>query len=63
MRVEVDPTRCDGVGMCAYLAPDAIALDRWGFPLLPRAPRSGAGGAALERAIAGCPRSALRRVD
>ena len=31
----LDPTACDGRGLCADAAPGLIALDEWGFPLLP----------------------------
>jgi ferredoxin len=30
----VDPTACDGHGICAQLFPEGIALDDWGFPLI-----------------------------
>ena len=26
---------CDGVGVCAHLAPDLVELDRWGYPMIP----------------------------
>ena len=34
----VDWTRCDGHGLCAQLLPSRIALDEWGFPILPEQP-------------------------
>jgi ferredoxin len=30
----VDPTACDGHGVCAELFPERVVLDRWGFPLV-----------------------------
>ncbi len=30
----LDPTTCDGRGLCHYAAPDLIELDEWGYPLL-----------------------------
>jgi ferredoxin len=30
----LDATSCDGVGMCALVAPDMITLDAWGFPVI-----------------------------
>jgi ferredoxin len=33
-RLRVDPTACDGIGMCAHLAPDLIVLDTWGYPII-----------------------------
>ncbi len=56
----VDPVACDGIGMCAHLAPDLIALDRWGFPVLPEGRIEGADTRAALRAVRGCPRKALR---
>ena len=58
-RVIVNPVACDGVGMCAVLAPDAVSLDPWGFPIVSTDPLNGAGRAAAARAVAGCPRRAL----
>ena len=58
-RLRLDPIACDGVGMCAHLAPSLISLDPWGFPLLadgglgPREQRE------AQRAVNGCPRRAL----
>jgi ferredoxin len=55
----VDPTACDGHGICAQLFPEGIALDDWGFPLI--------GGEVAEehlvharRAQSACPALALR---
>lgn len=31
----LNPTICDGRGMCHDAAPDLIELDEWGYPLLP----------------------------
>lgn len=33
--LHLDPIRCDGRGLCNDIAPDLIALDEWGYPLLP----------------------------
>ncbi len=32
--LRIDPSLCDGVGICAHLAPDLIALDSWGYPII-----------------------------
>ena len=32
--LRIDPSVCDGVGICAHLAPDLIALDSWGYPII-----------------------------
>jgi len=57
--LRVDPVMCEGIGMCAHVAPRLIGLDAWGYPLLSRHPlrdnevRSAAAG------VAACPRRAL----
>ena len=33
-RLVLDPTACDGHGVCAELLPEGIALDDWGFPII-----------------------------
>jgi ferredoxin len=59
----VDPTMCDGHGLCAELLPERIRLDPWGYPII--AP----GEVPLpllehaQRAVAWCPRLALHLVD
>lgn len=57
--VRVDPIQCVGIGMCAHLAPGVVALDTWGFPVLPRTPLSGRELAAARTAASACPRRAL----
>ena len=32
--LRIDPSLCDGVGICAHLAPDVVALDSWGYPII-----------------------------
>jgi ferredoxin len=59
--LRIDPSVCDGVGICAHLAPDLVTVDSWGYPIL----RPGVLGSASERrqadaAVAACPRRALR---
>ncbi len=34
MRLHLDPTHCDGFGICAQILPEVITLDEWGFPIL-----------------------------
>lgn len=59
-RVTIDWSRCDGHGLCAYLVPELIQLDRYGFPVV-------LGGDVptwmerdVQRAVAMCPALALR---
>ena len=34
MKLELDPTYCDGRAVCAQLLPELVVLDEWGFPIL-----------------------------
>jgi ferredoxin len=63
LRLVVDPVACDGHGLCAELFPEAVTLDRWGYPVID-------GGAVhpsllghAERAVIACPRLALHLVE
>lgn len=58
--VRIDRSRCTGVGICARLAPAAISLDPWGYPLIDV--ESDTDIRQLQRAIRGCPRGALQLV-
>ncbi len=58
-RLRVDPIACDGVGMCAHLAPGVVRLDSWGYPRVPDRPLTGTDRDLAARAVAGCPRRAL----
>ena len=57
--LQLDAASCDGVGMCALVAPDVVTLDRWGFPVV-----DDAAAASLTRqaraAARACPHRALR---
>jgi len=59
----LNPTICDGRGMCHDAAPDLIELDEWGYPLLPggglRADLTKAQLKAAEEATHACPVLAL----
>ena len=59
----VDPIKCTGIGMCAFVAPELVELDEWGFPILPSEPVVGRDARAAERAVAGCARRALLLVE
>ena len=59
-RLNVDIVRCDGHGICAWLFPDGVDLDGWGFPLIEPAPLETARQLrAAKRAVRACPRQAL----
>jgi ferredoxin len=62
-RLEVDPVACDGVGLCAHLAPAVVQLDRWGYPVIPVTALSRPQERRANRAVRGCPRRALAIVD
>jgi ferredoxin len=59
VRLRVDPIRCDGFGHCAELAPELIALDEWGYPILTPEPLDATGRSLASTVIAQCPRKAL----
>lgn len=59
MRIAIDPAACDGLGMCAHLAPEVIETDPWGYPVLSDLEIEGSAADQAQRAIRGCPRRAL----
>ena len=59
-RIVVDWTACDGRGLCAELLPELVSRDEWGFPLIPDPAVPASLLDHAERAIAACPRLALR---
>jgi ferredoxin len=61
-RVTLDPTVCDGHGLCAALFPEGIALDDWGYPLILEAGMAPADEVHARRAVSACPALALRLV-
>jgi ferredoxin len=58
-RLRVDPIACQGIAICAHLAPDLIRLDSWGFPITAVHGLSQREERKAGRAVAGCPRHAL----
>lgn len=57
--MRVNPVLCEGIGMCAHLAPDLITIDPWGFPILPRGALTPAQVRSARKAFQGCPKRAL----
>lgn len=58
--LNVDMVRCDGHGICAWIFPDRVDLDEWGFALVDPAPiASSRQLRAARRAVRACPRRAL----
>ena len=59
-RLRIDPSVCDGVGICAHLAPDLVTIDSWGYPVVSADPLDRRGDLRQARAaVAACPRRAL----
>jgi ferredoxin len=57
--LRVDPLACDGIGICAHLAPDLVAVDSWGYPIVPRDALGKRALRQAQTAVTGCPRRAL----
>ncbi len=63
VRIVVDPTMCDGHGLCAELLPERIHLDRWGYPIVDGAELPLSLRDHAKRAVDACPRLALHLVE
>lgn len=57
--LRVNPIACTGHGVCAELLPEFIAMDPWGFPIVPRAELDDELLDLARRAVAACPVLAL----
>jgi ferredoxin len=58
--LRIDPSVCDGVGICAHLAPDLVTVDSWGYPIVSPAPlTSGSSRRQAQAAVRACPRKAM----
>ncbi len=60
MRLVLDPIACDGRALCLELLPERIRADSWGFPILRAGPVPPPLLPLARRAVADCPRLALR---
>jgi len=58
-RLRVNPIACTAHGMCAELLPEFIALDPWGYPIVPEEPVPGELSGLAAKAVAACPALAL----
>ena len=59
-RLRLDPSVCDGVGICSHLAPDVIGVDSWGYPIVHAEPLTDKRDVRqAEAAVKACPRKAL----
>jgi len=59
-RLSIDWSRCDGHGVCAYVVPELVHLDRNGFPIILNSPMPHWVEREAKRAVAMCPALALR---
>jgi ferredoxin len=59
-RLVVNPILCDAYGHCAELLPELIELDEWGYPIVGGESVPAHLRADARRAVAACPRLALR---
>ena len=58
-RLRVDPVLCDGIGICAHLAPQLVTVDSWGYPIIASAALDRRSRRRAESAVSACPRKAL----
>ncbi len=58
--LSIDAAACDGVGMCALVAPDLITLDGWGFPVIDAEVAAARAVKKARAAARACPHRALR---
>jgi NADH:ubiquinone oxidoreductase subunit F (NADH-binding)/ferredoxin len=61
-RLTIDWSRCEGHGVCAFVAPEIVHLDRHGYPIVLNTPMPGWVERDARRAVAMCPALALRLV-
>lgn len=61
--LRVDPIACAGIGICAHVAASLIAVDSWGFPIVPTYPLDDEAARKARLAVASCPRAALSVVE
>jgi ferredoxin len=59
----VDPTSCDGHGVCAELFPEGVTMDHWGYPIIGEEEIAIGLTEHARRAVAACPRLALHLAE
>jgi len=57
--LRVNPIACTGRGVCAELLPELIAMDPWGYPIVPRVELDDELVDLARKAVAACPVLAL----
>jgi ferredoxin len=61
-KLRVNWTACDGRGLCAELLPELVGRDDWGYPIIADSPVPPHLMEHAQRAVAICPKLALRLV-
>jgi ferredoxin len=59
VKLRVNPITCTGHGLCAELLPEYIALDPWGYPIVPAEPVPDDLTWLAKKAATACPTLAL----
>jgi ferredoxin len=59
IQLRVNPIACTGHGLCAELLPEHIALDPWGYPIVPRLAVPDELTGLARKAVSACPALAL----
>jgi ferredoxin len=62
MRLQLDPSACDGFGFCTDLLGELVARDEWGFPIIKEANVPPELEGYARQAAKACPRKALQLV-
>lgn len=57
--LRLNPIRCDGYGICAFVLPERIRLDEWGYPIVDSRPIEDHRLADARRTVDLCPVLAL----
>ena len=60
--LRVNPIACTGRAVCAELLPELIAMDPWGYPIVPRGELNDELVELARKAVAACPVLALTLV-
>ncbi len=58
-RLRVNPIACQAVGLCSHVAPELLALDTWGYPILADQILDEDDERVARRAVRSCPHRAL----
>lgn len=62
MRLQLDPSACDGFGFCIDLLGELVVGDEWGFPIVKEVTIPAGLERSVRQAVKACPRKALRLV-